>query len=436
MNKAKIVTLGAGMASYGASYRLKDEKIQNLVYEKESIFGGHTASYSHQDKYVFDDGPHVSFTQDKRIQDIFADCIDGKYQVVKAGANNYWNGHWFKHPVQCNLHGLPDDLVVKCLTDFVKAQYQPEPEVHNYHDWLLASYGETLATTFPVQYTQKYHTTSADNMSTVWLGPRLYRPELEEIFRGAITFDTPDVHYVDHFRYPTDGGFASYLQKFPEWADLRLDHQVVTIDPTTKQVHFQNGEVCEYEQLISSIPLPALIPLISGAPARVKAAASKLAATSAVMVNVAIDRVDFSDYTWTYFYDDDIFFTRLSYPHMLSPNTVPPGVGAIQAEVYYSDKYRPLDRSIDECIEPVIASLRKCGLIKDTDEVLFSNASFCKYANVIFDLDREEALPIVHRYLDEIGIHYCGRYGEWGYQWTDEAFKSGESAAAAALAKL
>ena len=52
-----------------------------------------------------------------------------------------------------------------------------------------------------------------------------------------------------------------------------------------------------------------------------------------------------------------------------------------------------------------------------------------RYANIIFDLDREPAVKTVHNYLDEIGIKYCGRYGDWGYLWTDEAFKSGETAA-------
>ncbi len=51
------------------------------------------------------------------------------------------------------------------------------------------------------------------------------------------------------------------------------------------------------------------------------------------------------------------------------------------------------------------------------------------YANIIFDLERADALKTVHGYLDDIGIAYCGRYGDWGYMWTDESFISGEKAA-------
>ena len=59
-----------------------------------------------------------------------------------------------------------------------------------------------------------------------------------------------------------------------------------------------------------------------------------------------------------------------------------------------------------------------------------------KYANIIFDLERAEALKIVHGYLEDIGINYCGRFGDWGYLWTDESFISGENAAQKMMATL
>ena len=76
---------------------------------------------------------------------------------------------------------------------------------------------------------------------------------------------------------------------------------------------------------------------------------------------------------------------------------------------------------------------RQCGLLHDSDRILFRNALVVRHANVIFDLERTAALKIVHGYLDDLGIAYCGRYGDWGYMWTDESFKSGEQAAEKAL---
>ena len=173
--------------------------------------------------------------------------------------------------------------------------------------------------------------------------------------------------------------------------------------------------------------------MIQYIPADVLEASQRLACTTVVLVNVGIDREDISASHLTYIYDEDICFTRLSYPHMLSATNVPPGAGSIQAELYFSEKYRPLTVSPDSLIEPVVRDLRRIGLIKNSDRVLFSQATMLRYANVIFDLDRAAALQTVHGYLDDLGIRYCGRYGDWGYMWTDESFKSGENAATKAL---
>jgi len=50
-------------------------------------------------------------------------------------------------------------------------------------------------------------------------------------------------------------------------------------------------------------------------------------------------------------------------------------------------------------------------------------------------LSLQDKLQITER-LDEIGVNYCGRYGDWAYLWTDDSFKSGERAAETALSRL
>src|SRR5262249_12119380 len=159
-----------------------------------------------------------------------------------AYVNNYWRGHWIKHPAHANLHGLPTDLIIRCIEELVAVNAAPAPKIDNYQDWLEAAYGPTFANTFPGEYTKKYHTTEAKNLTTDWLGPRLYRGNLEQVLRGALEPETPSLHYIDDFRYPTHGGFAAYLKKFAAMADQRYGHCAVSIDPVAKTVSFANGE--------------------------------------------------------------------------------------------------------------------------------------------------------------------------------------------------
>lgn len=429
MPNRNIVVLGSGMAGFGAAYRLHAEGVTPVMYDKNNYYGGHTASFRNESGFLFDVGPHISFTKDTRIQNLFAESVDQQYETLPISLNNYWRGHWPKHPVQLHLRGLPEDVVVKVISDFVEERQKPEQPIKNYAEWLISSFGRSFAELFPMQYTRKYHLTTAENMSTDWLGPRIYRPSLEEVLRGALSPSAPHVHYITHFRYPSAGGFVNYLNKFLPLGNLKLNHELVSIDPRAKQLRFSNGHSTTYDGLVSSVPLPDLVRMIEGTPEDVLEASRRLACSTCVLVNLGIDREDLSEAHLTYFYDEDVCFTRLGFPHMLSARNAPPGTGNIQAEVYFSKKYKPLSGSPDAWIEPVIRDLRRTGVLRERDRVLSKAAVLLPYANIIFDLDRAAALKTVHGYLDDRGIAYCGRYGDWGYMWTDESFKSGELAA-------
>ena len=428
-----FAVIGTGMAGFGAAYALDAAGVRPVMFDKHDYIGGHTASHAFAGGWTFDEGPHVSFTKDRAVQALLAGNIDGKFELLSARVNNYWKGHWIKHPAQINLHGLPADLVTRILLEVVELQNAESGPIRNYEDWLRASFGNTFSETFPMEYTLKYHTTSAANMNTEWIGPRLYKPKLEEVIRGALQASTPDVHYVGDFRYPSHGGFVAYLEPFRRIADIRLNHELTGVDPKRRLLTFGNSTTFQYDGLVSSVPLPELIPLIHGVPQDVREAAGRLACSELVIVNLGVDRPDLVDAHWSYFYDRDVFFTRLSTPHLQSPHNVPPGCGSLQAECYYSRKYRPLDRAPEQCIEPVIADLMRCGVLKETDKILFRHAMHIPCANVIFDLEASEATATVHGYLNDVGIGYAGRYGDWAYLWTDEAFNSGRKSARAIL---
>jgi protoporphyrinogen oxidase len=432
-----IAVLGTGMAGLGAGYILKHASVPFVCYDKNSYFGGHTRSFRYDSGFVFDEGGHISFTKHSHVKDVLADNVNGHFEERSLSIDNYWHGYRIPHPVQCNLRGLPSELVINVIRDFVAVQGR-EPKVgQSYAQWLHDSYGKSFAETFPIVYGHKYHTTTMDQLTTDWIGPRMYRPSLEEILRGALEGDVAGAHYVGNFRYPSGGGFVSYIEPFAERFEVKLNHELVRLDPKQKVLYFTNGKQAAYEQVISSIPLPDLIPLIDGAPKDVLDCAGRLASTQAVLINLGVNRADLSKAAITYFYDEDVIFSRVNLPHMFSEKNAPPDCGTIQAEVYFSDKYRPLGGTpASDLIEPVIRDLRRCGFIRDNDSIMLKDAYVNRHANVIFDTDRPEAVNTVHAFLDDIGVLYCGRYGNWDHAWTDEAFLSGEKAAQMALDAL
>ena len=117
-------------------------------------------------------------------------------------------------------------------------------------------------------------------------------------------------------------------------------------------------------------------------------------------------------------------------------SNVPPGCSSVQVEIYFSPKYRPFTGKPADYIEPAIRDLIRCGVLRESDKLLLKDAVYCPYANIVFDHDRAAAVATVHGYLDAIGIQHCGRFGDWGYLWTDDSIKSGETAAQRAVATL
>ena len=76
-------------------------------------------------------------------------------------------------------------------------------------------------------------------------------------------------------------------------------------------------------------------------------AAALLACSQVVLVNIGINRPVETRAQWTYFYDDDICFARLSFPPRFSPTLVPrglrldPGRGLFLGEVAAAARARP-----------------------------------------------------------------------------------------------
>lgn len=424
-----IVIIGAGMAGYGAATKLYDEGLDFSLYEKNSYYGGHCASFKFEGGWIFDDGPHISFTKNENIKKLFAENVNGQYIKLKARVNNYWQGSWVKHPAQVNLHGLPPELNTEILHEMMAISQNGEANISNYKDWLHASYGETFAENFPMKYTRKYHTTDASNLTTDWLGARLYRPKLKEVIYGMLSPDTEDVHYVSDFRYPTNGGYVSFMRGLEKLGSINYHHHATGISLRDKELIFNGNKSKKYDYVISSMPLKVLVSLIERVPEDVKVAADLLACTQCVLVNLGINRENINPQDWTYFYDEDFNIVRLSSPSNFSKNNVPEGCSSIQAEIYFSAKYKPLKKEPHQYIDIVIDELIRSSVLKESDKIVYQSAWLIPFAQIIYDHDRADSVRLIQDFLQENNILSCGRYGEWSYAWSDESFLGGISAA-------
>ena len=416
----KVAILGAGIAGLAAGELLRKKGLSSIIYEKENTFGGLCNSFT-VDGFTFDTFGHISF--DKQTREWLEDRT--AHYVHEPEALNYDQGRWLRHPVQNNLYGLPIEERVELIKGFIE---KPSgDDIDNYGDWLQHMYGVSFAKRYPYKYTRKYWTVEPEQLEIKWVKGRMYEPSIEEVLRGAMTSETPGVHYSKEAHYPQKGGFKAFLEPLAKECDIKYAKQVNGINTVEKKITFSDGSSTMYESLISTIPLIELCQVIKDIPVEIKDAASHLRYTTGVMVSLGFNKTDISPALWYYIYDEDILPARIYAPDWKSQNNVPQGFSAIQAEIYFSD-FRPLKESLESIKQRVIKQMLTMGLFKEED-IIVQDVRMQKYANIIFTPEIYEARRVIHDYLDSKQIYYAGRFGEWDYLWTGQSLMSGRRAA-------
>jgi protoporphyrinogen oxidase len=109
---------------------------------------------------------------------------------------------------------------------------------------------------------------------------------------------------------------------------------------------------------------------------------------------------------------------------MKLPDNVPAGKSSLQFETFFS-RVLPKKLAGGSLIEHVVEKGEKMKLWTAND-IEITDYREVKYANVVFDFEREKNLSIIHNYLDKARIKYIGRLGEWDYLWSDQSLLSGK----------
>lgn len=458
--------LGSGLSGLSCSYHLGHEKC--LILEASSGPYGHIGSEI-REGFTWDQGPHVSFTKSDYVRELFAESVENQFEEYTVRTRNYFQGHWIEHPAQSYLYQIPEPLRSRCLEDFHSARAKPVPESSlNYAEWLEYAFGKTFAETFPAAYTRKYWTVEPKELGTDWIGQRVFFPsseDIEEGYRGPLARQT---HYITNVRYPTRGGYQDFAKKMARRANILTSHEVVEVDLVEKRVRVRligqaETKTFEYSRLISTLPLPEFVKICKGIAPIAKEAAKQLHCSELLLVNIAAPHPTTIEGNWFYVYDENFLSTRINYTERLSPLNAPEGSSGIQVEVYshpnqgFAEPEEDIARRVVwEC--GVMGFVNEHSLDQDKNRHLSQalnglryHTKYCKYANVICDHSRKDALNCIFSNLEPFGLcrsdsdlhpytdwnnekhspdgdlMFAGRFGQWKYYWTDDCVLRGKT---------
>ncbi|MDH4477145.1 MAG: FAD-dependent oxidoreductase [Verrucomicrobiaceae bacterium] len=454
MNPGHITILGAGIAGLSTSFHLGHGNCS--IFERDPVHGGHAGSENFFG-FTVDRGPHVSFTKNAYVKELFAKNVNRDFLEFPVRTRNLYQGTWIEHPAQAHLWQIPQPLRNICADEMIHAAGSPSAETpRNYRHWLELSYGKTFASNFPAAYTRKYWTTDPVNLSVDWLGPRMPKLDVKELQAGLVPETYQNLHYITSIRYPKSGGYQSFFDAFSHNADIHLAKQISSIDLVDRNLWFADGSRHQFDRLVSTIPLPDFVNRCVQVTDEVRQAAADLDCSQLLIVDIFAPHLQELPGHWFYVYDEDKWATRIHCIERLAPGNTPDGWTGVQVEVYFS-KHKPYPGNPSTIAKQVAGEMVEMGFISGDDFA----AGRCKfgwrwapYANVIFTHPRRGALEKIWNWLERYGllrrsddldattdwtrepepeglITMAGRFAEWKYHWTDDCTLRGRQIALA-----
>ncbi|MDX1992033.1 MAG: NAD(P)-binding protein [bacterium] len=419
----KIVILGAGPTGLGAAYRLQELGYRNFaIYDRNQYVGGLATSFSDQAGFTYDIGGHVMFSHYKYFDDLVDKLLGDNYTEIVREAWVWMMDRFVPYPFQNNIGYLPREVVLECIMGLIEAQKHPEAvtQATTFNDLIDAQFGAGIAKYFMKPYNFKVWAHPITHMSRDWLGERVALPSLERILTNVL-LDKDDKGWGPNnkFKYPLYGGtgglYEPFMRYIGDW--LHLGKTAVSIDPVAKQIHFSDGEVVDYDLLLSTMPLDLLVQRLTDAPQDIHDATNGLHHSSGLIVGVGVQRKLMTEKCWMYFPEDTSPFYRVTYLHHYSPYMVPQDDDyfLLLSETSYSE-HKPEDKNT--IIDRVIQGLVNTKLMEpgDLDRIAATYLIDVDYSYPVPTLDRNLALGTLQPWLMQQGIYSRGRFGAWEYE--------------------
>jgi protoporphyrinogen oxidase len=436
-----IVILGAGLSGLAAARTLgatlpRDEV---LVLERELEPGGVCRSHR-QDGFTFDRTGHYLHLRDPEIRELVLDLCGEHLVGVDRNARIYLDGAWLDYPFQANLHGLPRELVARCLVDFVEASRR-EPPVPgsgtSFEEWARGLFGDGIAESFLLPYNRKLYRADLREMTTEWVSWAVPRPGVEQVVRGALGLTNDGLGYNPSFLVPAAGGIDVIARTLAAAADasIELGAEAVQIDAESREVLLADGRSIRYDALISTLPLDALLARTRGLEAPWRGDLSgRLAATAVIELQLGVSRAGAGGGVhWIYVPEPRLPFYRVGLPSNVCPAMAPEGCSSLSVEL--SAPAGAALPSAGELLERVRPGLEEMGLLRSDDRILLARADRIDPAYVIFDRLRTPLVEQALRALAAAGIRSIGRFGGWTYSSMETALREGIDAGRGVLAE-
>jgi protoporphyrinogen oxidase len=427
MSKKRIIIIGAGLAGLSAAWHVQKNGVACKIFEKEAEVGGLCRSKKVKG-FVFDCDGHLLHFRNKYTLNLIREEL--KVNIIRHQRSSwvYSFGRYIPYPFQANLRFLPPAIADECLKGFVKADRNvARKKYDNFLSWIKHSFGPGIAKHFMVPYNNKFWRFPLNKISCEWVDSFIPRPTLSQVLEDHCVKEQQKFGYNAHFWYPAKNSINLLPQAFEKQIcginkkcsirAIDIDKKEFTIDGTTRE---------HYDILISTIPLPELVKIISPVPKDILQKFSLLRWNSIFNLNLGVTEACHSGKHWVYIPDIDNIFFRVGFFHNFAKNIFPSGTGSLYTEVSYRNHKQANQQ---EMTEGVIEGLKNLGFIRGKQSVIAQDINDIQYGYPIYDTHYHRARNGIIDFLLKHNIIPCGRYGSWQYMSMEDAILDGKRVA-------
>jgi len=436
----KIGIIGAGPAGITAGYVLSKLGHEVWVFEAGSGVGGMAKTIELWGQKV-DLGPHRFFSSDPRVNKIWLEVAGSDYKMVSRLTRIYYKNKFFYYPLKplnalANL-GLWEATV--CIFSFLKEKIHPAPFRDNFEGWVVSRFGRRLFEIFFKAYSEKLWGISCTELDADFAAQRIKKLSLWEAVKNAVTGGKGNKHktLVDEFAYPT-GGTGMIYDRMAEYISTHngqvvLNMPVVKVSQSGNRVTglvLTDGREFQFDHVISSMPVSALVKTLDSAPGEVKAAAARLRFRNTLLVYLEIEGTGLFPDNWLYVHASDLKTGRIpNFRNWVPELTQGKDTSILVLEYWCYDSDPIWTQDSEALILLARNEIRKTGLIGDKSILNGEVIRVPKCYPVYFTGYKQIMEPVVAFLRTVGGLSVIGRYGSYKYNNQDHSILMGLLAA-------
>ncbi|HWH13194.1 MAG TPA: NAD(P)/FAD-dependent oxidoreductase [Miltoncostaeaceae bacterium] len=431
-SEGPVAVLGAGPAGLTAAYLLSRAGRDVTVLEAEDQVGG-LAKTVEIDGYRFDLGGHRFFTKSREVDDLWHEVMREEFLLRPRMSRIYWNGRFLDYPLRGAdvLRKLGPVEVARSSLSYLAAAVRPKGREETFEQWVSNRFGRRLFELFFRSYTEKVWGVPTSEIRAEWAAQRIKGLSFTSAVRSVVLGNRGNriKSLIQEFHYPRYGPGQMWDTMRDEvernGGRVVLGAPVERLEVRDGRVRevIAGGEVLRPAEVISSLPLRAVVGMTDPAPPpAVRAAAGALRYRDFLTVALVLDGEDLFPDNWIYIHDPAVRVGRIQNYRSWSPWMVPdPDTACVGMEYFCfagDDLWNSPDADLVDLAAEELVRLR----LAPAGAVRRGHVVRVPKAYPMYDAEYAGHVATIRGWLDGLAnLHQVGRNGLHRYNNSDHS---------------